>query len=125
MYTNNVIKLDLRQYLDRSPDGLFVVRAFTDLKRHDMCDLEVNALCNEERRQDNVAVRVFMMQKLWDLATSAPYCHRGDCTSLSEAILVHGGEGRAARELFLNCPMQDKRSLLAFLNSLVVVRYLN
>jgi cytochrome c peroxidase len=117
-YTANTIALNLESNLNMDDRGRYIARAFTDLKRHRMCDREVRFLCNEMRKQDNVGLELFMTQKLWDLATSGPYCHRGDCTTLGEAILVHGGEGRASRDAFVMAPMEDKRALIAYLNTL-------
>lgn len=117
-YTHNVIELDLTLYADKNSDGYYIVHPFTDFKRHVMCDNEVRTLCNEERKQDNVAVDKFLTQKLWDLATSAPYCHRGDCSTLGEAILAHGGEGRASRDAFVNLDEQDKHALISYLKTL-------
>ncbi len=102
----------------RDEKGQTWVAAYTDFKRHMLCDDEISFLCNERVRQDNVPTELFLTAKLWDLATSAPYCHRGDCSTLSEAILHHGGEARAAREAFLALPDSDKRALIAFLLSL-------
>jgi len=59
-----------------------------------------------------------MTPRLWDLATSGPYCHRGDCSTISEAILAHGGEARAARERFWALSRDEKKSLVDFLRSL-------
>jgi mono/diheme cytochrome c family protein len=98
--------------------GSSYVEMYSDLKRHVMCDEEVRHFCNEQRRQDNVRLELFMTPRLWDLATSAPYCHRGDCTTLTEAILAHGGEGRPAREAFLAMPLEQQRELVDFLLSL-------
>jgi cytochrome c peroxidase len=99
-------------------DGGPFVEMYSDLKRHRMCDEEVRHFCNERRRQDNVHLELFMTPRLWDLATSAPYCHRGDCTTLTEAILDHGGEARPAREAFRRIPDDQQRELVAFLRSL-------
>jgi hypothetical protein len=83
-----------------------------------MCDNEVRHFCNERLRQDNVPQELFMTLRLWDLATSAPYCHRGDCSTVTEAILAHGGEARAARDRFIDLPASSRRSLIDFLLSL-------
>jgi CxxC motif-containing protein (DUF1111 family) len=98
-------------------DG-YVVAIYSDLKRHQMCDDEVRHFCNERLRQDNVRQELFTTMKLWDLATSAPYGHRGDCGTLSEAILAHGGEARPAREKFRTLSDAEKRALIEFLLSL-------
>lgn len=94
------------------------VRAFTDLKRHRICDEQRPHLCNERRRQDNVPTDQFMTAKLWDLAKSAPYCHRGDCLTVSEAIMSHGGEAAASRSRFETLTDGDKRVLVAYLLTL-------
>lgn len=95
-----------------------VVAAYTDLKRHDLCDSEVHHFCNEYRKQDNVATELFLTAKLWDLALSAPYGHRGDLRTVSAVILAHGGEARSQREAFLELAERDKRAVIAFLLSL-------
>jgi len=59
-----------------------------------------------------------MTAKLWDMATSGPYCHRGDCATVSEAILAHGAEASESRDRFLALPETDKRAVIAFLLSL-------
>ncbi len=102
----------------RAPDGSLVVLAYTDLKRHRICDEEEPFFCNERLKQDNLPTDQFLTAKLWDLATSAPYGHRGDCVTLSEAIIHHGGEARMAREAFLALPDEDKRNIVAFLRNL-------
>lgn len=94
------------------------VQMYSDLKRHRMCDTEVRHFCNERLRQDNVHQEWFMTPRLWDLATSAPYGHRGDCSTISEAILAHGGEGRVASDNFKALPTGEKKALIDFLLSL-------
>jgi len=102
---------------DARSDGSVWVRAFSDLKRHRICDEQRPRLCNERRRQDNVPTDQFLTSKLWDLATSAPYCHRGDCLTVSEAIMSHGGEAADSRRRFEALPDKDKRLLVAYLLS--------
>ncbi|MEM7674463.1 MAG: di-heme oxidoredictase family protein [Myxococcota bacterium] len=116
--TDQVVALDLSHHAERTRDGRYVVHAFTDLKRHDMCDNEVRFFCNERLRQDNVPLELFMTQKLWDLATSAPYGHRGDCSTLSQVIVGHGGEARQARDAYLDLPRKDRRAILSYLKTL-------
>lgn len=116
------IPLPRNQDAIRDNDGVWV-RAFTDLKRHRICDEQRPHLCNEHKRQDNVPTNQFMTAKLWDLATSAPYCHRGDCLTVSEAILNHGGEANESRRRFESLPDTDKRQLIAFLLTLGAQKY--
>ncbi len=117
-FVKKAAAIDHGERLERAEEGGFVVHAFTDLKRHDMCDADVDHFCNERLRQDNVPVELYMTQKLWDVATSGPYGHRGDLSTLSEAIGAHGGEGRAARDAYLALPREERRDVLAFLGSL-------
>jgi Di-haem oxidoreductase, putative peroxidase len=113
--TKNVIKTRLD--LPRDANGYYI-NAFTDLKRHVMCDDKRKQLCNETKKQDKVPLKEFMTTRLWDLNTSAPYCHRGDCTTLTEAIRAHGGEAGASVDRFEEIDKQDKLKLIAFLQSL-------
>jgi hypothetical protein len=106
--------------IERLPDGSFEVSIFTDFKRHKVCDEDIPHFCNERRRQDFVATDEFLSTKLWDAGTSAPYGHRGDLTTISEAIYDHGGEARSQRDAFLNLPLDDKKSLIFYLRSLTV-----
>lgn len=104
--------------ITRASDGTLLVWAFTDLKRHRICDNVDPFFCNEKLRQDNVPTDQFLSSKLWDLATSSPYGHRGDCTTVSEVILHHAAEGKTARNNFLALSDTDKRALIGFLLSL-------
>ncbi len=104
--------------LFRDDQGHYVVAAYTDLKRHVICDDRDAFFCNERLRQDFVPTDQFLTSKLWDAATSMPYGHRGDCTTLSEAIVHHSGEAYASREAFLALTDDGKRAVIAFLRSL-------
>lgn len=114
-YTSNVIRAPLP--IQRDAKGYFI-EAFTDFRRHVMCDNNQRRLCNEELKQDNVPLNQFMTARLWDLATSAPYCHRGDCSTLTEAIRSHGGEAKESLLQFEQLNARDKRKLIAFLLTL-------
>ena len=109
-----------------------VVRAYTDLKRHNLCDLPerhdaVRHYCNEELdqgrpEQDRRPGREFFLtRKLWDAGSSAPYGHRGDLPTLTEAIRAHGGEARLVRDSYLRLPEADQAAVVNFLKSLKVL----
>jgi len=109
-----------------------IVRAFTDLKRHSLCDPAgepgaIRFFCNEALRDSRPDIgerpgsEFFITRKLWDVGSSAPYGHRGDLTTISEAILMHGGEGRASRDAFTDLPFADQRAVVEFLLSLQVL----
>jgi len=117
--TKNQIEMPLK--LETAGKGAgqgYVIHAFTDLKRHVICDSKRSFLCNERKKQDKVPTNEFMTPRLWDLHTKAPYCHRGDCTTLTEAIEAHGGEANAVTDAFDALPRADKVTLIAFLKSL-------
>lgn len=109
-----------------------MVRAYTDLKRHNMCDPEdepgaIRYFCNEQLdqgrpTQDGRPGREFFITKdLWDVGSTAPYGHRGDLTTIAEVVLVHGGEAREARDAFVAKSVADQRDVIAFLKTLQVV----
>lgn len=95
-----------------------IVRAYTDLKRHDLCDGEIRHYCNEQLVQAGIPTGQFLTRKLWDVGNSAPYGHRGDLTTLTDAITAHGGEARAQRDAFLALPRAGQADVIEFLKSL-------
>ncbi len=118
--------------LERAPGGGAIVRAYTDLKRHNLCDSEdhpdpIRDLCNEtlEHARPDLDGRpgreTFITRRLWDVGSSAPYGHRGDLTTIVEAIDVHGGEARFARDEFFALDLEDQRSIVKFLKSLRIL----
>jgi hypothetical protein len=121
-----------RPRLERLRGGAAIVRAYTDLKRHNLCDPEshpdpIRFFCNEQLAQGRPdqdgrpGAEFFLTRKLWDVGNSAPYGHRGDLTTLAEAILAHGGEARPARDAFVEQPMADQRAVIEFLKTLQVL----
>lgn len=113
-YTKNVVKMSLAA--DKDSNGR--IAFYSDFRRHNMCDSTQSMLCNEELIQDNVPKNLFMTARLWDLATSAPYCHRGNCPTVTDAIRAHGGEGSASVREFEKLSSAQKRELIRFLLSL-------
>ena len=102
-------------------NGGIVVRAFTDLKRHDLCDDDYNHFCNEEVEQGGIPTEDFLSRKLWDVGNTAPYGHRGDLTTMTEAIHFHGGDARASRDAFFALPQNKQDEVLEFLKSLQIL----
>jgi hypothetical protein len=112
----------------KGPNGTIVVKAYTDLKRHNLCDADIDFYCNEQLAQGRAdaidgtpGTHFFLTRKLWDVGNSAPYGHRGDVSTITEAILFHGGEGRASRDAFDASSDADKKALVTFLKTLQVV----
>lgn len=99
--------------------GKVVVRAFTDLKRHNM---GTHPLMNNEKViQGGVPTNVFITKKLWGFYSEPHFLHNGCATTVSEAILAHGGEAQAARDNFAALGEADRRSVVEFLKSLRVL----
>ena len=123
--------------LPRGKHGGGLVRAFTDLKRHDLNDNTYAHFANEQLAQGMIngfapasdftiapyprPTREFLSRKLWDVGNSAPYGHRGDLTTITEAIYWHGGEARTSRDNFFAMPQMNQASVIEFLKSLQVV----
>ena len=72
-------------------------------------------------RMADPAACFFITRKLWDVGNSAPYAHRGDLTTITEAILIHGGEARASRDAFDGLFIEDRAALVSFLKTLQVL----
>lgn len=104
--------------LQASSGGGAVVRAYTDLKRHDLCDQDIRHYCNERVKQAGIATELFLTRKLWDAGNSAPYGHRGDLTTLTDAIGAHGGEARPIRDAYMALPVGQRAAVIEFLKSL-------
>jgi CxxC motif-containing protein (DUF1111 family) len=65
---------------------------------------------------------MFLTRNLWGIGSTAPYMHDGRATTLTEAILEHGGEGAAARDAFARLALGQQKDLLAFLNNLILFK---
>jgi Di-haem oxidoreductase, putative peroxidase len=107
--------------LERTETGGAIVRAYTDLKRHVICDDQDPFFCNERLVQNGVPVDQFITRKLWDVGNTAPYGHRGDLTTITEAILHHAGEARAHRERFAALSKDQQSEIVEFLKQLQVL----
>lgn len=87
------------------------VPLFADLKRHDMGDGMAESFGSD-------LDRVFTTARLWGVADTAPYLHDGRATTLGEAILLHGGEARDARDGYAALSEGERKELLDFLRTL-------
>jgi hypothetical protein len=87
------------------------VPLFADLKRHNMGSslAEFNGDA------------MFTTARLWGVADTAPYLHDGRAFTLTEAILLHGGDGSEARpavDRFKALSQHDRDAVIAFLGTL-------
>lgn len=99
---------------DPATGGGIRVPLFSDLKRHSLGpamaeDLDlVDPQVNEE----------FITTRLWGVASTGPYMHSGQATTIGEAIEMHGGEASPVRERYRELADGDKRALHTFLHCL-------
>lgn len=121
------------------PDGVngALVHAFTDLKRHNLCDDEIDYFCNEQVTQGTLAgfedpavftvpdeprpTEEFLTRRIWDVGNSDPYGHRGDLTTITEAIDFHGGDARESRDAYFELLDEEQAYVIEFLKTLQIV----
>jgi mono/diheme cytochrome c family protein len=120
---DNVIRNDKGQpiyrlgSLQKNSAGKAAVLLFGDLKRHDM-----GPGLAEPIDEAGTGASVFLTRNLWGVGSTAPYLHDGRATTLTEAILEHGGEGAAARDAFTRLAVGSQKDLLAFLNNMILFK---
>jgi cytochrome c peroxidase len=121
--TGSVYDLSLFEWaqdLPRDDNGAVLVPLFGDLKRHRIADQQVSTLGNELLAQRFVERDVFMTAELWGIASTAPFGHRGDMTTLDEVITAHGGEARPSRDRYIEMSEEDRMALIAWLKTLEI-----
>jgi hypothetical protein len=91
----------------------YLVRLFSDLKRHDMGDTLASP-----GPQGTISSRAFLTRPLWGLAETAPYLHDGRAPTVHDAIVLHGGEAAAARDAYVALDESARASVRVFLASL-------
>lgn len=116
------------------------VAAYTDLKRHSICDPTrdydpiTNHFCDDPPRTRTTATdgtgpgaigagerppyHQFLTAKLWDTGNSAPWGHRNDLDTLYEAIVAHGGEATPSIDAFEGLSEPDQLAVVVFLKTL-------
>ncbi|HZC47283.1 MAG TPA: hypothetical protein VE243_12455, partial [Candidatus Acidoferrum sp.] len=101
------------------------VAAYTDLKRHVICDNNKPHYCNEpvspvQASDSNYAIPhdQFLTAKLWDTGNSAPWGHRGDLDTIYAAIVAHGSEATSSESQFETLSDSDQLAIVTFLKTL-------
>jgi cytochrome c peroxidase len=97
--------------------GRAIVELFGDLKRHD-----IGAGLAENIDEVGTGASVFLTENLWGVGSTAPYLHDGRATTLTEAILEHGGEAAASKNAFVNLITSKQQDVIAFLDNLVLFK---
>lgn len=101
----------------KEADGRVSVRLFGDLKRHKMgSDLA------EQIDEEGTGASTFLTENLWGVGSTAPYLHDGRATTLTEAIMEHGGEAAKSRAAFKGFSTDDQKALIAYLDNLVLFK---
>jgi len=116
-FDNEFLSVDLSAdpvgFRVRNNGGGLIIPMFADLKRHDMGEILGESFGTELDRE-------FTTARLWGVADTAPYLHDGRATTLTEAILLHGGEALDAREAFEALGAEERSEILALLRILRV-----
>jgi hypothetical protein len=107
--------------LEPTADGGAIVRAYTDLKRHNLCDDDDRFFCNERVAERGIPLGYFVTRKLWDIGSSAAFGHRGDLSTITEAIEHHAGEARRARTNYADLSAYEKAAIVEFLKTMQVL----
>jgi hypothetical protein len=92
-----------------------IVRLYGDLKRHDM-----GPELAENTDETGHGASVWITKELWGVGSSGPYLHDGRATTLTEAVLEHGGEAAASRAQFAALSEGDEADVVRFLENLVL-----
>jgi cytochrome c peroxidase len=100
---------------ERDGHGGVVVRLYGDLKRHDM-----GPALAEPVDEIGSGASMWKTRDLWGVGSTGPWLHDGRATTLSEAILLHGGEGQQTKNAFAALSESQRAEVIAFLNNLVL-----
>lgn len=94
-----------------------MVRLFGDLKRHEM-----GARLAESVDEVGTGASVWITKELWGVGSTAPYLHDGRATTITEAVLEHGGEGQASRDAMVGLSTAEQADVVAFLENLILFK---
>jgi hypothetical protein len=123
-----------------------MVPAYTDLKRHTICDPTkpydpvTNHYCSDVAivpgfastdptgpggSIDRPFYYQFLTAKLWDGGNSGPWGHRNDLDTIYDAIVAHGGEAAQSEAAYEALSDADQLAVVAFLKTLKMPIMLN
>ncbi|WP_086930040.1 di-heme oxidoredictase family protein [Agarilytica rhodophyticola] len=103
--------------LQRNSSGQGVLNLFGDLKRHEMGPELAEAIPDF-----GVGNSTWITKELWGVGSNGPYLHDGRASTLTEAIIAHGGEAAASQRSFLALSRSRQNDIITFLNNLILVR---
>jgi CxxC motif-containing protein (DUF1111 family) len=94
-----------------------LVDLYGDLRRHYMgSDLA------EGIDEVGTGAATFLTENLWGVGSTGPWMHDGRATTLTEAILEHGGEAFNSKLAFRSLSTSSQLDVLAFLNNLILFK---
>jgi cytochrome c peroxidase len=103
--------------LKTDSSGAAMVELYGDLKRHYM-----GTGLAEGIDEVGTGAATFLTENLWGVGSTGPYLHDGRATTLTEAILEHGGEAANSKNFFTALNQAQKQDVINFLNSLVLFK---
>ncbi|MEO1090549.1 MAG: di-heme oxidoredictase family protein [Pseudomonadota bacterium] len=106
--------------LQRDASGRWLIPLFSDLKRHRIADARTPRLGNELLAQRFVDRDTFRTAPLWGVASTAPYGHRADVSTLDEMVGAHGGAADHSRRAYQSGTAAERSALIAFLKTLQI-----
>jgi len=93
------------------PGARQMVQLYSDLLLHDM-----GPGLADQMRQESAQGNEWRTTPLWKVSERGKFLHDGRALTLTDAILSHGGQSRAARDAFVALDGAGKEALLAFLS---------
>ncbi len=108
------------EHLRRTPDGGVVVSVLSDLRRHVIADREAPFFANEIVSQGFAPTDQFIARRLWATGNTDPYGHRGDVTTVDEAIRHHGGDAAETRLAYEALSVVERWAVVSYLRAWVV-----
>jgi hypothetical protein len=110
--------------------GHALINLYSDLKRHDLgapvaepVDETASPVPTVPGQfQGGIGTSVFLTRPLWGAGSTSPYMQDGNSTTLTEAIMRHGGEAADSRARFQQLSDASKDDLIAFINNLVLFK---
>lgn len=99
--------------LEMNADGTAVARWYSDFKRHDMGVALADPIASH-----GIPASHFLTRSLAGVGATGPWLHDGRATTLSAAILAHGGDAARARDGFKALQADEQAHLVRFLENL-------
>lgn len=104
--------------------GSQTIHPYSDYLLHDMGSEIMGVGLNDNYTSGSARGNEWRTTPLWGIGLQSKvnghtiFLHDGRARNLTEAILWHGGEGEASKNLFMNMDRADRQALLKFLQSL-------